>query len=237
MTLDRSVKLGNGARQAPIKSLWPTAEDAVAIIISKDNFANFRLHVISRIAAAMLVVVVLCAGCVVMLLNKPPRYEYLMTTSTGEILPMVPLNQANKDDEFVLKWTVDAVTRLYSFDFANYRIQLQKAKENMTAVGVRAFEKSLEDSGNFRAVIGNKYVMTAVPTGPARITRKDIHPTLNRFAWKIEFPMLITYRSSAIGRDGKPLVANQDLKMAITVIRQPENLQTDGLGIRSIVAE
>jgi len=237
MMMDRTIPMSGRERRVSSKGLWPSAEEAVAAILRRDQFANFRLHVISRIAAALLLVVVLCAACALLLISRPARYEYLLTTSTGEILPMIPLNQPNQNDEFVLKWTVDAVTRLYSFDFVNYRMQLQNAEANMTAVGVKAFEKSLEASGNFRAVIGNKYVMTAVPTGPARIVRKDIHPSLNRYAWKVEFPMLITYRSSAKTRDGKPLVANQDLKMVVTVIRQPENLQVDGLGIRSIVAE
>jgi intracellular multiplication protein IcmL len=240
MAVERNLapkpRLRPSAVIAPIGP-WPTAEGAVAAILARERFANFRLYVATRIAAALFGLVVFSIVCAAFLLNKPARYSYVMTTSTGEILPMVALDQANKDDEFILKWTVDAVTRLYSFDFANYRDQLQKAKDKLTAVGAKSFEKSLEKSGNFRAVTGNRYVMTAVPTGPARIVRKDIHPGLNRYAWKVDFPMLITYRSSALGRDGKPVVANQDLRMSITVIRQPENLQTDGLGIRSMVAE
>lgn len=224
-------------RSRAARGPWPAAETAVATILAKDNFANFRLYMASRIAAALLALMVFSAGCVVLLLNRAEQYSYVMTTSTGEILPMVALDKANKDDEFIVKWTVDAVTRLYSFDFANYRQQLQTAKEKLTAVGAKSFEKSLDESGNFKAVTGNRYVMTAVPTGPGRIVRKDIHPTLNRFAWKVEFPMAITYRSSAHGRDGRPIVANQDLRMSVIVIRQPENLQTDGLGIRSMVAE
>jgi intracellular multiplication protein IcmL len=228
-------------RSPAIKSVpagpWPTAENAVAAILAREHFANFRLFMVTRVAAALLGLLVFSLICAAVLLNKPARYTYVMTTSSGEILPMVPLHLPNKDDEFVLKWTVDAVTRLYSFDFANYRQQLQTAKEKLTAIGGKEFERSLDKSGNLRAVLGNRYVMTAVPTGPARITKKDIHQSLNRYAWKVEFPMLITYRSSARSRDGKPVVANQDLKMAVTVFRQPENLQVDGLGIRSMVAE
>lgn len=216
---------------------WPSAEAAVAAILAKDRFANFRIHVASRIAVAMLGLTLFSLVCVAVLLGRPAQFHYIMTAPSGEILPMIPLQAANKDDEFVVKWTIDAVTRLYSFDFANYRQQLQSAEGKLTAVGARSFEKSLEESGNFRAVIGNKYVTTAVPTGPGRIVRKDIHPSLRRFAWRVEFPMLISYRSSARGSDGRPIIASQDLKMSVVVIRQPENLQVDGLGIRSIVAE
>jgi len=219
------------------KSPWPTAENAVASILVRDEFANVRLHYAVRIACLLALAAAFAVACVLVMLMRPPQFRYVMTDAAGKVLPMVPTDKPNKDDEFIIKWTVDAVTRLYSFDFANYRQQLQAAQKFLTVVGWREFEKSLEKSGNFKAVVGNLYVMSAVPTGPGRITRSEIHPTLGRHAWKVEFPMLITYRSSEKTQDGRPLAATQNLRMTVVVIRQPEFLNTDGLGIRSIIAE
>jgi len=219
------------------KGPWPSAEAAVATILMKDSFAIQRLHYAARMTAALAVLVVMAAAFAWSVVSRPPQFRYIMTTLGGEVMTLVPTDKPNHDDEFVSKWTVDAVTRLYSFDHVHYRQQLQDAKANLTPVGWKSFQKTLQDSGNFRAILEYRYATTAVPTGPARVTKSAIHPELGRHAWRVEFPMLITYQSSLKGTDGRPLMATQALRMSVVVIRQPEFLQPDGLGIRSILAE
>lgn len=216
---------------------WPSAEFAVSTILHRDTFANARLHFVVRMATLLFLIALVGAAGVWVLMLRPPIYRYVMTDATGAVLPIIPTEKRNQSDEFVVKWTIDAITRLYSFDFSNYRGQLQDAQKNLTVVGWRDFEKSLERSGNFKAVIGNGYVTSAVPTGPGRITRADVHPTLGRFAWKVEFPMLVTFRSASQDRENRSLTANLDLRVSAVVIRQPEYLNPAGLGIRQIIAE
>jgi len=214
---------------------WPAADRAIGILLLRDWYANFRLHHASRILACMGLLLAVSLVGTFALLNRPPQYRYVLTDHAGKILPLVPLNQPNHEDTYVIDWTIDAVTRLYSFDFVNYRTQFQDAKANLTTVGWKNFEEAMEVSGNFRSVIGNRYVTTAVPTGPGRITKKG--ELLGRHAWKVEFPMLISYRSSITDREGRQRVTNQHLNVAVTVARQPEYLNPAGLGIRAIVAE
>jgi len=216
---------------------WPSAEAAIATILRRDTFANQRLHYAVRTAFMLACLAVFAAGCALTLVTREQPYRYILTKDTGELLPMVPLEQANHDDEFIARWTVDTVTRLYSFDFVNYRQQLQEARRNLTTFGWTGFEKAMEVSGNFRAILDNRYAVTAVPTGPAVVIKSAIHTGFMRHAWRVEFPLLLTYQSSQMGADGRPLTANQNLKVSVVVIRQPEYLQREGLGIRSILAE
>jgi len=218
------------------KGPWPSAEAAVAAIIRRESFANARLHYASRIAGMLALLAALTFGCVLALLHKPQEFRYIMTSPDGTLLPMTPTAEPNHDPEYIAKWTMDSVTRLYSFDYVNFRQQLQDARRNLTAFGWDEFQKSMERSGNFRAILANGYAVTAAPTGPAKVLKSAIHP-LGRYAWRVEFPMLLTYQSGKIGADGKPLTANQNLKMTVVVLRQPEYLQPDGLGIRSVVGE
>ncbi|WP_327210641.1 DotI/IcmL/TraM family protein [Rhizobium leguminosarum] len=230
------------------RSVWPSAEMAVASILLADVYANARLHFVSRICAgAILGAMILFLGFVA-LWDRPPQYRYILTNREGIVVEQVPLAQRNHDDKFVTDWAVDAITRLYTFDYENYRLQFQDAKKNLTQVGWDSFQKAMMDSGNFNAVVGYKYVTSAAPTGPGRIIKtgsirgvtEDIDGARtieDRYAWKIEFPMVISYRSSKLGSDGRPLVSEQNLTMSVTVIRVPEFLNQAGLGIRAIVAE
>lgn len=214
---------------------WPAAENAIGTILMKDRYANFRLHHVSRIMTVVISLVLISLIGTVILISRPPQYRYVLTDVSGKVLPLVPLDSPNHQDDFIVEWTIDAVTRLYSFDFVNYRNQFQEAKGDMTTVGWKNFEKAMDISGNFRSVVGNRYVTTAVPTGPGRVTKTG--QLLGRHAWKVEFPMLISYRSSQEDDDGRQRVTNQQLNVAVTVARQPEYLNKDGLGIRAIVAE
>lgn len=207
----------------------------MATLLLRDWYANARLHYVSWIATALFALLLVSLAGTVALIDRPPQFRYILTNAEGKVFPQVPLSQPNHDDQFIVDWTIDAVTRLYSFDFVNFRQQFQEAQKNMTAVGWKSFEEAMKVSGNFNAVVGNRYVTTAVPTGPGRVTKKgDIN---GRHAWKVEFPMLISYRSSSRDAQGRLRVTNQPLSMSVTVIRQPVFLNEQGLGIRAIVAE
>jgi hypothetical protein len=221
------------------KNVWPSAESAVAAILLGDLYANARLHFISRILTGAIVSLSILLIGVYALIDRPAQFRYILTDTTGVVIPQTPLPQSNHDDQFVIDWALDSVTRLYTFDYDNYRIQFQEAKKNLTVSGWDSFEKAMDLSGNFNAVTGYQYVTTAAPTGPGKIVKTGaitIGPE-TRYAWKVEFPMVISYRSSRIGKDGKPLLTEQNLTMAVTVIRVPEYINPTGLGIRAVVAE
>lgn len=229
-------------------SVWPSAESAVAALLLGDLFANARIHFVTRILTGAVISATILLIGVYALIDRPPQYRYILTDTTGVVIPMVPLTQPNQDDQYLIDWTIDAVTRLYTFDYENYRLQFQDAKRNLTVGGWDQFEKAMEESGNFNAVTGYQYVTTAAPTGPGRIVKTGeialpvapgfFSPVMeSRYAWKIEFPMVISYRSSMKGKDGKPLLSEQNLNMSVTVVRVPEYINPTGLSIRALVAE
>jgi hypothetical protein len=221
------------------KNVWPSAESAVAALLLGDLYANARLHFISRILAGALVVLAILFIGVYALIDRPAQFRYILTDTTGIVIPQTPLAQPNHDDQFIIDWALDSTTRLYTFDYDNYRLQFQDAKKNLTVSGWDSFEKAMDMSGNFNAVTGYQYVTTAAPTGPGKIVKTGAITlgSETRYAWKVEFPMVISYRSSRIGKDGKPLLTEQNLTMAVTVIRVPEYVNPTGLGIRALVAE
>jgi len=208
-------------------------DSIVGTILVRDNYRWIRLQYITRVISAVVIAVFLSLIGTTMLMNKPTQFRYILVEPSGKILDMVPMDRPNMNDEDLLAWGVDAVTRLYTFDFKNYKRQFQKAQSNVTVTGWKWFEESMLSSGNFDAVIKNKYVTTAFPTGPARIIGKELltdsGTSESRYVWTIEFPMTITYRSSL-------QTTSQDLMVKATILRVPEFLNKSGSQIRQIVA-
>nr|WP_284706725.1 DotI/IcmL/TraM family protein [Neorhizobium tomejilense] len=240
----RNGQQKNAPAQNP-RGPWPSADAAVATILLGERYSNDRLHFISRVI--LLLTVALCISIIgnLAMLPNPPRYRYIPVSTSGLVLPQVPLTQPNHDDQYVVDWTIDAVTRLYSFDFMNYRAQLQDAQKNLTATGWQSFQQMWTDANNFTAVTGNNFVLTAVPTGAGKVTDKYIiegsdanEPDVH--AWTVEFPMLITYRSAASERNGvkkEGRIITQPQNMTVTVTRVGVFLNHTGLGIKYILGE
>lgn len=214
---------------------WPQVEDVIGAQLRERRYANVRLHFICTLVVLIAIVMAASLFGTAALWLKPPQYGYILIEEDGKVLPQVPLDQPNHNDQYVIDWAVDAITRLYSIDYINYRVQLQEARHNLTTVGWKNYQEAMRLSGNFNAIIGNQFVTTAVPLGPGRIIKTG--NVLGRHAWKIEFPMLISYRASRVNAEDAPTVTNQEITMAVTVIRMPEYLNKHGLGIRAIVGE
>lgn len=203
-------------------------ERIIASILLGQAHREARHHYLTRLVfavAALLVLSLLGTGAMI---SKPEIYRYVLLERGGKVLSLVPLDQPKQADDFVVRWAVNATLKLHTYDFLNYQRQLEEAKRNMTVFGWGAYEKALEESGNFKAVISNRYASTAVPAGPGRILKKG--DLMGRFAWRIQFPILVTYQSSS-------RTTTQNMLVTVVVVRQPEFVQADGLGIRSIIAE
>lgn len=209
------------------------AEAIIGTILLRERHRRDRLHYLLRVTVAVVTLVVFLAVVAAFLLARGPLYKYVMVDPTGRLIQMVPLSQPNHDDAAILSWTVDAVTRIYTFDFANFRRQFQNSQALLTQIGFANFERSLRESGNFVAVRENRYVTTAVPNGPPRLLASNLVTSVSgesRWGWVVEFPMLLTYRSSKQS-------TTQELNVRTTVVRVPEYINRQGLGIRQVIAE
>lgn len=206
------------------------SEQAAAVITTiflRDQHQIFRLHHLVRVMAGVSIVLLLSVYATYVLLSREALYRYIFTDTHGQVVQLIPVDQPKQSDEYVMKWAQNAAVEAYTFDYQNYKRQLFWAQNDMTVVGWKEWQRALETSGNFRAVLGNKYVSTAVPNGPAVILKRGDFK--GRYAWRIRFPLLVVYQSSQMR-------TNQELVIEAMVIRQPEFVNISGLGIRQIIA-
>lgn len=226
---EKQSRLHWGGKEEILASPSDAISRIVTGILLRDAHRIFRLHHLVRIMAGVFGLLVLNLFAMYSMWNRPPLYRYIFTDTSGQIVQLVPLDQPKQDDEFVKRWAMNSVIEAYTFDFHNYQRQLSRAQEDLTVAGWREWQKALENSGNFRAIVANKYVSTAVPEpGTAVIEKKgDFN---GRHAWRVRFRMLVYYESSMQR-------TNQALDVTVVVIRQPEYVNIAGLGVRQIIAK
>lgn len=204
------------------------ADDAVATVLMREAYTRERHYFLMRTIFALIGLVALSVGSNVWQWSKRPEARYFLTTYEGRLTEVTPLDRPIDADRVVLNWAVKGVVQAYTFNFANYRSELTQARANFTETGWRGFEKALKDSGNLDAVIGNKYVATAVPKeAPVLVDRGLVDGVA---AWKVQVPILVTYASAAQKTE-------QNLLVDVTVVRVPETQNPSGLGIAQLLAK
>jgi intracellular multiplication protein IcmL len=170
------------------------ANDALETVRLRNNFYrdNYR-KVVTALLMALVAIVALVLVISYMMTHRPSP-TYFATTAKGRIIPLVPLSVPTMNTEGLLQWATEAAMSAYTFNFINYRQQLQSSRQYFTPNGWNGFMKGLYDSGNLKAVISKKLIVNAVPGGAPVIINEG---TLNgRYIWKIQMPMLVTYHSA-----------------------------------------
>jgi intracellular multiplication protein IcmL len=202
-------------------------QDAVQLVRLRTDFQRDNHHRVMIALLVSIVLNVLLAGSFVYIVKHPPAPQYFATTINGRITPLIPLDQPNMPPSTLLQWANSAAIAAYTYNFVNYRQELQSASEFFTPDGWRQFINALEGSNNLSAVIDKKLVVSAVATGaPVILDQKAINGT---YTWIVQMPMLITYQSASAS-------ARQSVMVKMTIERISTLNSARGVGISSFVA-
>jgi intracellular multiplication protein IcmL len=170
-------------------------EDALEVVKLRNNFYRDSYR---KVLAAILLLVVanlILGGVIFYMETHRPIPEYFATTAEGKIIPLYPLSRPVLSTPELLQWATVAATTANTFNFVNYRKELQEASVYFTPTGWKEYQDALKGSRNLETVITKKLTVSAVPTGaPIILDQRVIN---GAYKWKIQLPMLITYESSS----------------------------------------
>ncbi len=171
------------------------AEDALTVVGLRNQFyKDSQRKVILALMIAVLINFLL-GGLLLYIITHPPEPRYFATSINGRITPLFPLNEPNQSDSAVLQWANQAAIAAFSYNFVNYRDELQASSGFFTAQGWDQFLGALQASNNLDAVKAKKLVVSAVATRAPIILQKGM---LNgRYSWRIQMPILVTYQSAS----------------------------------------
>lgn len=209
----------------------PQSSDALVMIFLRQSFYLQQLRMILGAVLLNLTLILVLLGMFIYFLKHPVHPIYFATDKIGRLMVEPPLNSPNMSFSEVTAWTVNAVQAAYSYDFMNYRSQLQGAQKYFTDFGWRQYMKGLQASNNLLALTEHKMIVSAKVVAPPRLLIQGILG--NRYAWKFEMPVLVTYYEPPY--DEKTKFSNP-LLVTVVVERQRLLESDHGLGIVQIIA-
>lgn len=208
-----------------------TEKDALTVIFTRNSYYRRQyLLALGAVVIAYLVIFFLI-GVLVYVLRNPTEPLYFATDKVGRLITIVPVSRPNMDKKNVEKWAIRAVEHTYSYDYVNYRKQLQDAQNYFTNYGWRKYMEGLTASNNLVALQQRKMIFEAKVVGDPVTKAEGILG--GKYAYKFEMPVLVTFWMPPY--DNKSKFSNA-LTASIIVQRQPVLQSKDGLGVVQLIA-
>jgi intracellular multiplication protein IcmL len=171
------------------------AEDALTAVVLRNKFYRDGQRKMILVLLVSLIANFVLVSMLFYIITHPPAPRYFATSINGRITPLFPLNEPNQSDSAVLQWANQAAIATYTYNFVNYRSELQASSGFFTADGWDQFLNALQQSNNLDAVKAKKLIVSAVATRAPIILQKGI---LNgSYAWRVQMPILVTYQSAS----------------------------------------
>lgn len=201
-------------------------EDALIAVTMRNNFYRDGQRKVMIVLLLSILCNVVLAGILTYIITHPPAPKYFATSINGRITPLFELDQPNQSDPAVLQWANQAAIAAFSYNFVNYRTELQASSGFFTAEGWDQFLRALDESNNLVAVKAKKLIVSAVATRAPVILQKGV---LNgRYAWRVQMPLLVTYQSASE-------FSQQNNVVTMLISRVPTLNSPRGIGISQFV--
>lgn len=165
--------------------------DALTLVLMRNEFYRDNYQ---RARLALILAVLLNLFLAISVIYKyfnPPEPQYFPTNREYQMIKWHPLTDPVVDDNYILKWTANAVRQAFSLDFIHWRDQLQTASYNFTPSGWHWFLEALKQSGNLKTLVNLSMVSDAVITGSPVIQLQEV--LSGRYIWEVELPVMVSF--------------------------------------------
>ncbi len=115
--------------------------------------------------------------------------------TTAVVSEKTDLSQPDKSDSAILAWANSTGVAIYTYNFKNYRDEIQKLSGFFTDSAWTQFQTALKTSNNLDTVIAKKLIVSAAVTGAPVIVKKGLLNEL--YSWTVQMPMTVTYTSAS----------------------------------------
>lgn len=163
-------------------------------------------------------------------IRHPVSPLYFAADSAGRLIRVVPVSQPNMSTDDVEAWAMKVAKDTFSYNYVNYRMQLQRVSQYYTNYGWRNYMNALQSSNNLVALTRRQIIQTAVPVAKPIILAQGILG--GAYAWKFQMPMLVTYWMPPYDEQSK---FSNALEVTMIVQRQPILQSDNGLGVLQMI--
>lgn len=189
---------------------------------------QYFLALLAFVLSMIANIVLICVLAYV--IRHPTAPIYFAADEVGRLIQVVPVDQPNMSDDDVEAWAMKVASETYSYNYVNYRTQLQEVQRYYTTYGWGQYMKALQSSNNLVALTNRQMIQTAVPVVKPTMLAKGMLG--GAYAWKFKMPMLVTYWMPPYNDQSK---FSNALEVTIIVQRQPILQSDHGLGVLQII--
>ncbi len=206
-------------------------DDALVMVHLRNAFYRGKFRFVLGLYVLSLIVILILIGMIVYLIKHPTEPLFFPADKIGRLIQVIPVQEPNMTTEDVAKWSIEAVEAAYTYDFVNYRKQLQDAQKYFTDYGWRNYMKSLSSSNNFKALTQRKFIQLAKVVEPPKLVVQGLLD--GSLGWKFQMPVLVTYLMPPFSDKSK---FSNPLIVSVTVRRLDPLQSYKGLGVVQIIA-
>lgn len=160
-----------------------------------------------------------------------PKYRYIPTTDNHAICEVNTESRPRVSAATVAEYAKETVINSYSYDYVNYRKNLNEAGSRWyTDDGRKAFLKTLDESGNLERVIKGRMTLRSSSVQTAQLEESGTYANGQRF-WLVQVPVAIEFFA---GGDIQPK-SRQEFLAAVTIVEIPASAtNTKGIATDSL---
>lgn len=205
---------GSSSSSGKVKKPRPGRAEMVVVRNMYALMMTRRLTVLSILAIICAFLSVLSAFQVIKVKTPP---QYIQLTEDGRVFPLTPISRSNVSDGDLLRFASDSVKWINTYDYMNWRDQLQTQAHRFTEAGWQIYLDELVARDTLTAVENRKMVVSAEFTGPAQIEKQGLEEESNRYTWIVKVPVDVKYYPSG----GDSQVLSQKGVVTLYIVRVP----------------
>lgn len=188
------------------------AEALAAITVAEAKLSRFK-------GRALLGLLVLCCGLLIWnasLHATKPEPKLLGMTVDGRIQELPLLDEPLESRQLLMDWVRRNIPDLYDWNYANYRAELNKARDYTQQVTLEQFQTDLKSSGILDKVLDDFLILRGNIVEEPVVINETI--TKGRRLWVVEIPMTLVYDSGEV-KNGQRRRINQDILFTAWIVR------------------
>lgn len=206
--------------------------DALKLVFERNQFYRRQYFLALGVFGLTLVVNFTLLFILYFVYKNPTAPIYFATNNVGQLIDIEPVTKPNMSQEETVNWAIQAVESAYSYDFINYRRELQSSQKYFTDYGWRNFMTAFKASNNLSAVTTRRLIVTAKVIESPKVLAEGI--LSGAYAWKFEMPVLVTYWNPPYDEQSKIL---NPLTVTVIVQRQSVLQSYRGLGVVQMIGQ
>jgi len=194
----------------------------------RDDFYREGYYKAITVGGILIIAIAMLVSVSLYLYLSKPAPVFFKTGDDFRILPAVPVNKPYISQPDLIQWVSDVLPSILTFDFINYKTQLNSVIPFFTVNGWKNYSELLKQYIDYNTLVSQKLFVNAEPAGaPFIVNQGPLQPARTIWAWLIRMPINLRTGSVVTGRTD-PLV------IEALIVRVPTLNNLSGIAIEQL---